>query len=135
MASKKQFKPPKSLAQCADLLYTTRQTRLQIEKQVEELKSQEAQLKERLIAELPKGEATGVAGRLARVSIEDKIAPQVDVEHNGWAKAWEWAKKNNVPELFQRRINASTVTERWERGEKVDGIIPVSFPFVHVNKV
>ena len=75
-SSAKPPKLPKSLAACADLLYETRQSRLKEKKVIDEFSALETALKERLINELPKGEASGIAGRVARVSINTKNVPR-----------------------------------------------------------
>lgn len=125
------FKIPKALAACADLLYTTRNERLKIEKQAEELKKQEVLLQEHIIATLPKSQATGVAGKLARVTIVQKIKPTV----KDWDKFYAYVKKNGTFEMLQRRLSDKAIEERWENKKTVPGVEPFTVTTVSVNKV
>jgi hypothetical protein len=87
----KGHKVPKSLAACADDLFTTRNQRLALDKQVESLKSREAALKEHLINKLPKSQASGISGLLARVTIGSKTKPVAadwDKIHKYIARPW-----------------------------------------------
>lgn len=118
------FKVPKTAAACADLLYTTRQARLEKQKEVDALADQESAIKEALINALPKGEATGVAGKIARVSIKTKEVPQAD----DWTSIQAYVKKHDAFDLFQRRLSDTAVKERWLAGEEIPGV-------AHFNKV
>lgn len=138
------LKLPKSLAQCADLLYATRQERLVLKKDVDAHQAIETALKERLINELPKGEASGIAGKLARVTISTKKIPQV----NDWDEVYKFVltegikhlRKKNGRELelfalFQRTIVSSMVEELWEAGVEIPGVGTFNTVTVGVSKV
>jgi hypothetical protein len=112
------FQVPETAAACADLLYTTRQKRLEIQKQVDELANQETQIKEALIEALPKGEALGVSGRIARVSLITKEVPQVD----DWESVYTYIKRHNAWDLMQRRLNNKAVAERWADKKAIPGV-------------
>ena len=75
--AEKEFKIPKNLGACADQLFKTRQKRLELQKAVDELAAEESALKEHLINTLPLSEASGVSGKLARVTINVKEIAQV----------------------------------------------------------
>jgi len=135
MVSAKKFKVPKALAACADLLYTTRQERLELQKQVDELAKRETELKEHLIQELPKGEASGIAGHVARVAVLTKVRPEVQVDQGGWEKVHEYIFRTGAWELLARRLNDKAVAERWDAGEEVPGVVAQQYPFVSVSKV
>lgn len=131
---------PKSLAACADMLYSTREKRLALAKQVDALQAQETSLREYLINNLPKSNATGVAGKLVRVSIEDKVVYSVDMEHGGWesvrAYITKHQKKNpGVWGLLNKALNQATAKEMIESGAKVDGIKSMHVPVISMNKV
>jgi hypothetical protein len=119
---RKTRKLPKQPAQCADLLYDTRQLRLQIQKQVDELQELETQLNEYFIDNLSKQDATGIAGQLARVQIIPKVIPVVDTEHDGWNKVYAFVKRFNRFDLLQKRLTESAVTEMWEAGKQIPGV-------------
>ena len=93
------FKFPKALGACADLVYSLRQERLAAQKVVDALEEKEKALREHIINTLPKSEATGAAGKLARVTVMTKDVPQV----KDWEKFYAYVKKNNAWDLMQRR--------------------------------
>lgn len=130
MAEKK-FKFPKSLAQCADRLYEVREKRLAEQKKVDEIEAEEKALKEHLINNLPKSEASGVAGKLARVTIVTKVIPQVE----DWDKFYAHIKKTNSFDLMQRRVSDTAVKERWDNGKQVPGVKTFNALSVSINKV
>lgn len=120
-----------TLAQVADLLYQTREKRYALNKAVEALEKLEGELKDRLINELPKGEASGIAGKSARVSIEVKPVPRAE----DWEKVFAYVKKNNAFDLLQRRLNDAAVRERWEAGKQVPGVNTFQAVVVKINKL
>jgi hypothetical protein len=125
------FKFPKTLGACADHVYTLRQERLAAQKVVDALEEEEKALREHIINTLPKSEATGAAGKLARVTVITKEVPQV----KDWDKFYAYVKKNNAWDLMQRRLSAAAVTERWEAGKEVAGVEPFKAVTLSINKV
>lgn len=114
----KGFKLPKSLAACADLLYAKRAERLLAAKVVEELEKVENFIKQYLIDNLPKNDATGVTGKLARATRIPKEIPQV----KDWPAFYAHIKKTGDFDLLQRRVGEKAINERLEAGKKVPGI-------------
>lgn len=127
----KTFKIPKTLGECADLLYQTKADRLAKEHEAEALKAQETALKEHIIKTLPKSKASGVAGKKARIAVANKEVPQVE----DWDALYTYVKKNNAFELLQRRLADGAVKERLEANEKVPGVKIVFIPQVSINKL
>jgi len=119
-AAEKPVKLPKSLAACADLLYTTRQDRLKLQKEVEAMQALETQIVQHLLEELPKSGATGMKGRLGVATIKQKEI--VELYGTGsdtgdrFDKVYEYIRKNagkdpGVWSLLQRRLNDATAKE------------------------
>ena len=125
------MKIPKTIGACADLLYATRQRRLALSKQVEQLEAEESELREHIINTLPKSEASGVAGRVARVTVHTKDVPQV----KDWAKFYAYVKKTGQFDLMQRRLADGAVKERLEAGKKLPGVEVFRATVVSLNKV
>lgn len=111
-------KIPKSLGGQIDTLYRLRSERLEIEREVDRMKKDEQAIREVILAHLVKERATKAAGKLASVSAVTKVIGKVE----DWAALWEWARKNDAPEIFQRRINNSAWRERVESGQHVSGV-------------
>ncbi len=122
-------KLPKTLAACADEYYTVMQERLKLQRQVDELKKRETLLAEHLIQNLPKSDATGVAGKLARVTVVNKIRPEVEDWDALYGYIVKQSKKDpGVWALLQRRVGDAAVQEVWNAGKEVPGVKPFTYP-------
>jgi len=128
---KPKFKFPKALGACADLLFTLKAKRLAAQKAVDAIEVEEKALKEHLIQNLPKSEASGVAGKLARVTVTKKTIAQV----KDWDKFYAYIAKTKQWELMQRRVSDTAILERWERKVKVPGVEPFQVPTISMNKL
>jgi hypothetical protein len=130
------FKLPKTLAECADQLYATRNQRLAIQKDVDVLQAQETALREHIINNLPKSNATGIAGKLVRVAVESKTVFQVEDwdQFRGYLVSHQ--KKNpGVWGLMNKAANQAGIKELWESGVKVPGVATLKVPTLSVNKL
>jgi hypothetical protein len=113
----KTFKIPKTHAECADMAYKLRQERYALQKKVDEMKSQEAELVEHLIDNLPKTQALGIVGKVARATIVEKEI--VDLQGDGkdkFAGVYDYILKNarknpGVWSLLQRRVGDEAAKE------------------------
>lgn len=110
-------KIPKTVAGMADLRYTVREQRKAIEKCAELLKKVQTELDEYFIANLPKSDASGVAGQVARIQLGRKIIPQVA----DWDAFYKHVQDTGEFELLQRRLNEGAMRERLEAKVLVPG--------------
>lgn len=124
-------KYPKAIGACADMLYKMREKRLAQQKIVEAMEKEESALKEHIIQTLPKSEASGVAGKVARVTVIKKEVPQV----KDWDKFYAYVKKHDAFELLQRRLAVSAVEERIEDEQQIPGVEMFVAPTVSLNKL
>lgn len=129
--SKNDVKVPKTLGACADRLYQLRGELAQVRKQAEALQAEYTAVKEKLVQELPKSEAQGVAGRLARATVVTKPKPSV----KDWDALYRYIKKTGSFELLQRRVSEPAVAERWEAGQQVAGVEAFTVVDVSLNKL
>jgi hypothetical protein len=125
------FTIPKHLGQVADLLYKTRQARLAMQKDVDQLQAEETALREHLIEQLPKDDATGIAGKVCRASVVVKSQPRVE----DWDLLYAHVKKHNAFELLQRRVSSTAIEERWEHGKEVPGVGHFNVVSISLNKL
>lgn len=128
--AKTPMKFPKTMGACADMLFTTREARLKLQKEVDELARAEAALREYIINNMPKTD-TGASGKLARVSILTKQVPQV----KDWDKFYAYVKKTGQFELLQRRLSDAAIRERWDNGAQVPGVEPFGAVVVSLHKI
>ena len=101
-------------------------------------------LSDHLIDELPKSQAAGITGRVARATITTKTVPSLkDFEALcRWVlkESARHAKRKDGLELepfsvFTRALSAEAVAERWDLGLVVDGVEPFTVVSVSLNKV
>ena len=122
---------PKTIGACADMVYKLRETRLAAQKEVDKIEAQEKALKEHIINNLPKSETTGVAGKLARVTVVTKDVPQV----RDWDAFYKHIKKTGEFDLLGRTIGKAAIEARWENGKKVPGVESFGVVSLSINKV
>ena len=129
MAKKKAKKiaEPKTLGAVVDALYEARVERLALSKQVDAIKARERVLSDRLINELPKSDAQGVTGKLARATIKVKDVATV----KDWSKFYKYILRKKDFSLMQRRIANASALEQIEAGDKIPGV--ETFPVVTVS--
>jgi len=131
MVGRKQtVKFPKTLGACVDKAYTLRAERLELQNKVKELKEQEAQLTEHLIKNIKKSNATGVAGKLARATVNTKDVPAV----KDWKKVYRYISQTKSWDLLGRSMNSAAWRERIESGKKVPGVEPFTTVSVSLTK-
>lgn len=124
-------KIPEKLGACADLLYKTQQERYALQHKVDALKELESALSEKIIRELPKSEATGVAGKRARATVRTKEVPQVA----DWPALYAYITKTKSFDLLQKRVADKSIAERWEAGKQVPGVTKFTKVVVSITKV
>lgn len=122
---------PKKMGTCVDKLYNTQQDRLRAQKVVDDLKAVESVLKQHIIENLPKSDATGIAGKVARATIKTTEIPQAD----DWKKFYAYVKKTGRFDLMQKRLAGGAILDMQEDGKKVPGIKNYTAKKVSLNKV
>lgn len=125
------FKKAKSIGHRADFLYTADEDRLTLQREVDAMKKFLSKLEKWFIQNLPEGDATGIAGKVARVQIKQKERPSV----MNWDKFYDHIRKNKAFELLNRAVNIKAVKERWEEGREVPGVEKFFYKDVSVTKV
>lgn len=125
------FKFPKAMGACADKLFELRNKRLAMQKEVDAVAAEETALKNYIIENLPKSEASGVAGKLARVTVITKQIPQV----KDWDAFYKYVKKTGSFDLMQKRLTDTAIKERWEAGKEIPGVEHFNIVSVSINKV
>ncbi len=125
------YKFPKALAACADKLYELRAKRQAAQKVADTIEAEEKAIKAHIIDNLPKSEASGVAGKLCRVTAITKEIPQLKDKE----KFYAYVKKNNRFDLLQSRLSDAAVKEIWESGKEVPGVGRFNAVTLSINKV
>lgn len=131
MTKKPEVKIPKAIGACADLLYQTKEKRLALSREVAALEELEKRIKEKIINELPASEASGVAGKLARVTINKKSTWRAA----DWDKVWKYIVKKKAYDMVQRRLADEAINLRIADGEKIEGLELYHYKSVSINKI
>lgn len=126
-----ELKLPKTMAECADLAYTLREERYAIQRQAKEIAEKEALLREHIIKNLPKSQASGVSGKVANAKVEVDTVPMFTDK----AKFLAYVKKTGDFDLMTTGMNASAVKARWENKKKVPGIGETQIVKLSLTKV
>lgn len=122
---------PKSFGACADLLYTTREERLALQKEVDAMHDLEKRLKNHFIENLSKDDSTGAAGKRARVQVVTSDEPCAE----NWEETYKHIKKTGNFDLLNRALNKTAVKARWEAGKEVPGVGHFQVTKVSVTKI
>lgn len=122
---------PKTLAGCADRLKEIELAKKPIKQQLDALDEERIALEKHLIEQLPRGEATGVRGKLALAYVELEPVPQME----NWPKFWAAFKPKTDSDLLQRRLNNEAVRLRWEARKVVPGVVVFMRPTLRLKKV
>jgi hypothetical protein len=143
-AEKPAFKAPKTLAAAADKVYELREERLGYSRQADAIKAEEGFLREHLIENIPKGDATGVVGKVVRVVIKSDVVPVAE----DWSKIYEHIvadylahKKKKTGQhdgafaLLNKALNGASVKEQWESGKAVPGVGKFNSKSLSINKL
>jgi hypothetical protein len=126
----KQFVLPATIGAAADKLYALREKRYALNKQVEALEAEESAIRDFVIKTLPKSQASGVAGRVARVQVEKKSIPQV----KNWTLFYAFIIKTKDFSLLQRRPGDAAIKERWNKKQAIPGVGRIDVPVVSLTK-
>lgn len=125
------IKLPKTLAACADRLYQIREEKGRIKAELEKVEREEGVLREHIIEQLPKSDATGIAGKIARAKIESKSIPTA----RDWDKIHAYIKKTGNFDIVQRRLSVGAVNELLDAKKKVPGVEMFQSKTVSVTKL
>lgn len=119
------------LATIADKLWEARQERLELNRKVRLLETEEKEYRDQLAAALEEHDMSAVGGKLCHVKRERVPKPQI----NDWEKFYKFIAKNDAFDMLYRRLNEKAVEERVAGGEKIGGLEQVWVNKLSVHKV
>lgn len=130
--TEKKYRFPRTMGKCADKLYELRQKRLAMQKEVDEVAAEEKALKAHIIDNLPKSQASGIAGKTARVTVVTKEEPQVK-DQEAFRKYMNHTKRFDLANKL--RPSAPAIRDMWEEGKDIPGVEKFNVVTVSLNKV
>lgn len=125
-----EFKVPKTLGACADLLHDVREERYRLQKLVAAQEAKETVLEEHIIRTLSDTEGGAIGLRYKAVK-ERKTKPVV----KDWPAFWTYVFRNKASEFLQRRISDGAIQERWDAGKKIPGVETFTYIKLSLTKV
>jgi hypothetical protein len=125
------IKIPKTLGARVDRLYQIKAELSELARAEEALRAERKALVDSLVNELPKNDAQGVAGKLARATIVTKVVPTV----KDWPAFYAYVLKTKDFSLMQKRVADGAVRERWDNGKQVPGVEQFTHVDVSLNKI
>ncbi len=90
-----------TVGEMIDTLYTLKQERSKIQKQADEIKAKENEIRLKIIDDLQNNNLRGAKGSLASVTIGEKIYPNIVSKEDFFG----WAVENNRFDLITKHIN------------------------------
>jgi hypothetical protein len=100
-----------------DTLYATRQKRLDVTKEVDALKVEEAQMRERILEMLDEQGMAKASGYMATCGIKKSIEPVT----TDWEQIHEFIRIENRFDLIQKRLSAPAWRDLFNTGILVPG--------------
>ena len=122
---------PTSIGRCADLYAEVRALRLAMEKETEEVKKRETEIREHIIENLSKSDDTGASGLKYRAQIVMKVKPKLA----DWQAFTGYILEYDRFDLVQKRVGEKAVEDMWDAGEAVPGIEKMNIPDVSITKI
>ena len=114
----KPVKTAKAMANLADQWWTLRIIRLNMQRELDDIAKQENNAKQALIDSLVNTGSTAIGGLLVSVAHKRTDKPRA----TDWDAVWQWAKKHDAPDIYQRRLGENAVKERWADGIEIPGV-------------
>lgn len=119
------------LALKADLYYETRELRLKMQREVDEVDKEEKKLKAELINALREQNTRAVGGKVVTVTLKTK--------HAAIAKNWDdihrYIVANDAWDIMQKRLTQTAIDLRWADGIVVPGVEKFPVDELSISKV
>lgn len=122
---------PASIGRVADLYAEIRALRLQMDKEVAEVKARETELREYIINNLSKSDDTGAAGLRYRAQIVMKDIPRAE----NWERIHAYVRETGRFDLLQRRLGEKAVMDMVTDGQQIPGVEVAHIPDVSITKI
>jgi len=115
---KKELKTPKTIGACVDLYYNLRAKRLELQSAVEDIKKDEAVLRDHIIDNLSAQDAESVGGKIAKATIKKSVHASA----KDWTKIWAYLRRTKNYQIIGKRLNDKACRELWEDKKVIPGV-------------
>jgi hypothetical protein len=124
---------PATIGACVDALYKTRQRRLALKKEMDEVGSFESALREHVLKKFGKAKLKGAKGNIASASLAENTVADV----KDWDLMFAWVVKHRAWDMLTHKLNDRAYRERLDAKIPMDPkmIEPFIVTSLHVNKL
>lgn len=122
-------KLPKNVGAAADGLWKLQERYSLMLVKAEALKKAVTTYKQAMLKTFRKAELKVAGGKHGLVTLVDRDEPIIE----DYMALWAYARKQNAPELFQKRLSVDAVRERWNAGKKIPGVGKFHNVFIQVR--
>src|SRR6478736_7694054 len=102
-----------------------RQSRLDLQKQVDVMDQKEKQLKADLVEQLLAAGITRMSETHGDLTVGVKMLQTDEPNVDNWSELIQHIKETGEIDLLQKRVTASAVKQRWEEGKAIPGVSSV----------
>lgn len=106
------------LGEMIDAVHALRAKRIEMQKQVDEVKADEERMKREIIALLKDAAVEGATGGEANARITKRVVPTV----KDWSKLYQYVRDNDAWDMLDKRCNAAAFRARLDDGVEVPGV-------------
>jgi hypothetical protein len=122
---------PATAGAAIDALWALRERRKAIEKQAEEVKTQETAFEDAIFNKFKKQALEGARGKAAQASIERPVVPTLSDP----AAFYKYLARTKEFDLLQQRLAVTAIRARWDDGKAVPGVTKFQKVRLHLTKV
>lgn len=116
------------LADMGDMYWQTREQRLKMKKEVDEVELREKQLLARILERMERLHLTAIGGKVVTLVLKTTYEPQI----TDWPTFYSYVQETGEFDLLYRRINPASIKQRWESDVQVPGV--AKFPVTKLAK-
>ncbi len=128
--AKRKLKPPATLGDCIDRLYTLREEKLEYAHKAEDAQAQFTALQEHVLKKYKRSGLEGARGAKATVSITHKTVGRIEDRE----KLQAFVKKLGAWDLLTYQVNNKAYRGRLEEKKTVPGVVPLEITSLSVTK-
>ena len=106
------------LGEMIDAVHALRAKRIEMQREVDEIKGNEERMKREIIALLKDAAVEGATGQAANARVTKKVVPTV----KDWSALYQYIRDTDAWDMLDRRCNAAAFRARLDDGVQVPGV-------------
>ena len=114
-----------------DGLYERRAKRIELQREVDNMKAEERELQANIMERLHEMKSAKASGLTANATLKQSTVPKVE----SWPKFYAYVHKHKAFELLHQRIASTAWAEVVEAGKQVPGVVAVPVEDLSITKL